>query len=196
MKSCVDFYDDSAEEWAKEWYNNETMLPFLQKFLSLVDKKKPRILDLCCGAGYDSMRLAKLGADVVGVDLSEKSLEIARKKNPDIPFYKKDMRVPFPELGKFDGILCCGGIIHLEESELEGAFNNMAEVLKKGGYLLLVFKDGSSRKDITMYNGVEYARNSIPYTKAEILQHMEHLVFIEDLTPDDGVWKFCVYKRK
>ncbi len=197
MKSCIDFYDDSADTWAEEWYSNEMMIPYLKELLSAIGKKKPRILDLCCGAGYESMRLKNLGASVVGVDLSEKSLEIARQKNPDIPFYNKDMRESYADLGMFDGILCNAGIIHIEESELYITLKNMAEVLHKGGYLLLVYKEGNKRKDTTSYNGVEYARNSIPHTQSEIVKYGgEYFSMIKDLTKEEGTWKFCLYKRK
>ena len=68
MKGIIDFYDDSAKSWADEWYENEMLLPYLKKFLNAIKKSQPRILDLCCGAGYESMRLKNLGASVVGAD--------------------------------------------------------------------------------------------------------------------------------
>jgi 2-polyprenyl-3-methyl-5-hydroxy-6-metoxy-1,4-benzoquinol methylase len=85
MKGVKDFYNKTANEWAKEWYSNETMLPLLKKFRELFDIK-PRILDAGCGAGYESMRLACLGAEVVGIDISEESINIARIKNPKCHF--------------------------------------------------------------------------------------------------------------
>lgn len=56
VKGVKDFYNAAADDWANEWYSNETMLPLLQKFLSLFNNK-PYILDAGCGAGYESMRL-------------------------------------------------------------------------------------------------------------------------------------------
>ena len=32
MKSCIDFYDDSASVWADDWYANEQLLPYLKKW--------------------------------------------------------------------------------------------------------------------------------------------------------------------
>lgn len=80
MKNCKDFYNDTAQMWADNWYGNESLLPYLKKFLNFINKDNPKILDLGCGAGYESMRLKYLGAKVVGIDFSEKELEIAREK--------------------------------------------------------------------------------------------------------------------
>ncbi len=79
MKSLIDYYDDSAELLANNWYESDELLPNLKRFLSYLPKL-PKVLDLCCGAGYESMRIHKLGAEVVGADLSEGELKIVREK--------------------------------------------------------------------------------------------------------------------
>ena len=53
-----------------EWY----------KFLQMFIKKKGTILDLGCGTGEFILRFLKDGFTVVGVDLSEKMLEMSEKK--------------------------------------------------------------------------------------------------------------------
>lgn len=49
------------------------------RFRVLEDLKGKRILDLGCGDGHNSILLAKLGARVTGIDISPKSIELARK---------------------------------------------------------------------------------------------------------------------
>lgn len=195
MKSCKDFYNDSAQMWADNWYGNDKLLSYLKSFMKHINKNKPRILDLCCGAGYESMRLKNLGAEVVGLDYSEKELDIAREKNPDIKFHERDMLASYKDLGFFDGIACIAGIVHLEESELEKAFKNMAEVLKIGGYLLLVFREGTEVKNTTIYNEVEYNRNFVYHLREKVFEAMKgSFEFVEELTPQD-TWKYLIYKR-
>ena len=53
-----------------EWY----------KFLRTFIKKKGTVLDLGCGTGEFIWRFLKDGFSVIGVDLSEKMLEISEKK--------------------------------------------------------------------------------------------------------------------
>ena len=50
------------------------------KFLRTFIKKKGTILDLGCGTGEFIWRFLKDGFSVIGVDLSEKMLEISEKK--------------------------------------------------------------------------------------------------------------------
>ena len=168
MKSCIDFYDDSAQSWADEWYENEQLLPYLKEFIKLINHDYPKVLDLCCGAGYESMRLNRLGANVIGADLSEKSLEIAREKNPTLKFYKKDMLKSYADLGEFDGVVCIAGIVHIKAGDLDKVFGNMYEVLKENGILLLVFKNGIGEKLTSTFNNKIYARNFVYHTKEEI----------------------------
>lgn len=73
----------------------------LTHYLNLPEKAK--VLDLACGKGRHSIYLNQLGYDVLGVDLSENSIEEAKKNTNDhLHFKVHDMRVPFDE--KFDGI--------------------------------------------------------------------------------------------
>lgn len=55
--------------------------PTLQELIGSVKGKS--VLDAGCGEGYLSRWLSKLGASVVGVDYSNKMLEIARNRTPE-----------------------------------------------------------------------------------------------------------------
>ena len=47
----------------------------------LGDLRDKRVLDIgCCGEGTNSILLAKLGAQVTGVDISPKSIELAERR--------------------------------------------------------------------------------------------------------------------
>ena len=50
------------------------------KFLRMFIKKRGTVLDLGCGTGEFIWRFLKDGFSVIGVDLSEKMLEISEKK--------------------------------------------------------------------------------------------------------------------
>ena len=195
METLIDYYDDFAQEWAERWYENESLKPYLHKFLSYLPQN-PNVLDLCCGCGYESMRLHNMGANVVGVDLSEKSIAIAKERNPKLRFYVRDMLKSYKDLGQFDGIACIAGIVHLQSNELEQAFINMHEVLKPDGYLLLVFKESGENRYCVVNNNVEYARNFIFHDRKELSEKMGNLFeFVKDIS-QEGDWKYFIYKRK
>ena len=82
--------------WGKvaNWYNNlieqdensyqrRLILPSLLRLVEL--KRGEVLLDLACGQGFFSRELAKLGAKVIGVDISAELINIARLQSPDPP---------------------------------------------------------------------------------------------------------------
>ena len=75
------FYNLTAEKTADEWYENFVLMPSIEEFVALL-QEKPRVLDLGCGGGYESMRLTKASAQVLGVDFSEESIRIAKDRLP------------------------------------------------------------------------------------------------------------------
>ena len=54
--------------------------PILVEFFEKGLIKKGKALDLCCGAGTNTIYLAKNGFDVTGVDISSTAIEIAKQK--------------------------------------------------------------------------------------------------------------------
>lgn len=194
MKTLIDYYDDYAEKWAENWYSNEQLLPYLKQFVELLPRNA-KVLDLCCGAGYESMRLNKLGVNVIGVDLSKKSIELAKKYNPTLNFYIKDMLKSYKELGMFDGIACIAGLVHLQEKKLEIAFKNMNEVLNDNGYLFIVVKNGDKITKSIEVDGQEYAREFYCYTLDKIKQYSnKYFTFVKELQSSEE-WKYYIFKK-
>ncbi|WP_396167978.1 class I SAM-dependent methyltransferase [Flavobacterium sp.] len=73
----------------------------LTHYLNLPDHAK--VLDLACGKGRHSIYLNQLGFTVLGVDLSENSIEVANKNaNETLHFEVHDMREPLED--KFDAV--------------------------------------------------------------------------------------------
>jgi ubiquinone/menaquinone biosynthesis C-methylase UbiE len=67
------------------WFYNEYLeMPTTLKMLGNVRGKK--ILDIGCGTGLYARILKKKGANVKGIDISERMVEIARKEVPNIEF--------------------------------------------------------------------------------------------------------------
>lgn len=93
----VELWDALADRYAAQsdvdWFDS-----FLERHLG--DVAGRRVLDLGCGHGWFTARLHERGADVVGVDGSERLLEVARQRYPDIEFEHRDLTEGFD--GTFD----------------------------------------------------------------------------------------------
>lgn len=199
MKDVRAFYDRTATEWADKWYADASMLPLHRAFLTRLPEH-PRILDLCCGAGYESMRLTNLGAEAVGLDLSAKSIAIARECNPSLAFYEGDMLESYRHIGAVDGVACIAGLVHLPEERLRAAFERITEVLKPNGLALFVVRKGEgklAKHSYAVIDGEEYDRNFYGHTLEGLRRQAEGLLeFVEELLPDEGSpWKNYLFKR-
>ena len=95
------------------------------------------VLDAGCGAGVPITQILSERFDVIGVDLSETQIELAKKNVPEAAFLCKDMtQLDFPD-NTFDGICSYYAIIHIPRGEHHSLFENFYRMLKPKGYALL-----------------------------------------------------------
>jgi 2-polyprenyl-3-methyl-5-hydroxy-6-metoxy-1,4-benzoquinol methylase len=93
-----------------------------------------RILDVGCGPGWYTSKLAAFG-EVTGIDLSEEAINMARSRYPDIQFIAGNVYDYSLPSGHFDIAISQEVIDHVEDSST--FVERVAEVLKPGGHLVL-----------------------------------------------------------
>lgn len=140
------FYDLTAEQTADVWYANDVLMPTIKDFLSLLPDQ-PRVLDLGCGPGYESMRLHAAGADVVGVDFSAESIRIARERCPQCRFFELDFRRLDDRWGTFDGVFASASLIHISPEEFSAVLEGIARLLDDQGKLMAIVRDGEGMRE-------------------------------------------------
>ena len=123
MKGTLDYYNRTACDWAESGYTTESEMPALINIAKKFNAGS-RFLDLCCGCGYDTTRMHALGYEVIGIDFSEESLRIARKKNPNIVFYNINMLKDYSFIGTVDAVFIIAGLVHIKSDELKIAFSS------------------------------------------------------------------------
>jgi SAM-dependent methyltransferase len=96
-----------------------------------------RVLDVPCGEGRIAGRLARSGYDVVGVDASERFLELAREQWPEATFRHVDMRELAFE-SEFDAIVnWFTSFGYFDRQTNDAVLRAFARALRPGGQLLL-----------------------------------------------------------
>lgn len=96
-------------------------------------------LDLCCGTGDIALALAKQGANVTGLDFSEKMLEVAahrleKSHGARLKFMQGDAQsLPFPD-SSFDAVTVGYGLRNL--SNLETGLREMVRVSRPGARIV------------------------------------------------------------
>lgn len=133
------------EELSKK-YNSDYKFDHPHQFMAystwlneIGDVKGKKILDLACGSGISSRMLSDKGAEVVGVDISQPMLEVAKQRESADPAGNKYILADaaIPELysrGQFD-LVVAAFLLHYADSidVLDGFMQNISLNLKPGG---------------------------------------------------------------
>lgn len=135
-------WDQIAEEWVTHADSNDYRNVFLipNTFALLGEVAGKKILDLGCGEGGYSRRLARKRADVTGVDGSARLIDIAKrraeKENLSIIHEVRNANslYGFGEEG-FDIVLAAMSLMDVED--YKGAVAEIYRVLRKGGEFLM-----------------------------------------------------------
>lgn len=148
----AEFHDEIRDKKLEEDINKHKYLTSNRKFYSIIRKSDgfkndflikncldKRVLDYCCGDGAKSILLAESGADVVGIDISSKSIQNCKEKiaskglSDCVSFFVMDGEKMEFEDNYFDLITSNGVLHHLD---IKKAYPELARVLKPDGKII------------------------------------------------------------
>lgn len=121
-----------------------------------------RILDLGCGNGVLTDRLAKMGADVVGMDRSQEMLRLACEQYPELVFSCQDA-ADFSFDSPFDAVFS-NAVFHWIPDQ-DGLIQSVARALKSGGSLVCEFGGSGCCETIHAAIGRAFSRRGKRYRK-------------------------------
>lgn len=97
-----------------------------------------RVLDAGCGTGVPTAKqLVDAGHEVLGLDISEAMLDIARRSVPEAEFRSLDLADVQSELGTFDAVVAFFALLMLPRAEISDVLARLRAVLRPGGYFML-----------------------------------------------------------
>ena len=211
---------EKFSKMAAEWWNPEGKFKPLHKFnpirikyikdniiknFNLKNKTKPltgvNILDIGCGGGLLSEPMSRLGANVTGIDASDKNIKIAKlhskKNNLKIKYFcSSPEKIKIEK--KFDVILNMEIIEHVED--IDFFLKSCSELLKKNGIMFVATINKTFKSYVFAIVGAEYILRWLPigthewdkFVKPEELVNIskKHSFKLESL---DGM-KFNLFK--
>jgi SAM-dependent methyltransferase len=133
-------YDDAAERHAA-WALRTRTAERMAYTRLVIDALPPRarVLELGCGAGGPSTRMIAERHRLVGIDLSWRSLQLARRNVPGAALVQADMAGFAVKPASVDAVVAFYSIIHLPRDQHAGLFRRIAGWLKPGGIFAASF---------------------------------------------------------
>ena len=200
MKKIVEAGYDSIAEHYLTWSAQIADDPRAH-YLDELDRRlgdNAKVLELGCGAGVPSTRKLAERHDVLGVDLSQQQLDLARAHVPNARVEKADMTaLSFPD-GEFDAIAAFYSILHVPRAEQPALIAKIARWLKPGGLFLASL--GVGTPDVTEnWLGVEmFFGSNTPARNRELLaEHLE--IVVDDLVtmhePDPATFHWVLARK-
>lgn len=169
-------YNRIAEDWFKDHHGDTWWIEGTDKFVSFL-KPGALVLDVGCGAGVKSQYLLDNGLKVVGIDFSEKMIEIAKREVPSATFHVADIKDLSGFQETFDGILAQAVLLHIPKTEAGGVVKGLRDKLNNSGYLYIAVKErrenGKEEEILKEDNyGYEYERFFSYFTLPEIKSYI------------------------
>lgn len=172
-------FDKFASQY-DEWYS-EKKGSFVDKvetdlaFKMIKIEKNMKILDIGCGTGNFSIKLAKMGCKVTGIDISDEMLEIAKSKATKqmlpIDFIKMDLNDLKFKDNEFDAIISVAAFEFIDDGAK--ALNEIFRIVKKDGQILVGTIAGDSAWG-ELYKSEYFQENTVfKYAKFKTLQEMK-----------------------
>ncbi|MBW4627020.1 MAG: class I SAM-dependent methyltransferase [Brasilonema octagenarum HA4186-MV1] len=150
---------DFKNQWNAELYDSKHS--FISELVAnLVELLSPKpgecILDLACGTGHLTQKIASQGAEVMGIDSAPTMIEQARKNYPQLDFDVVDA-INLPYIEKFDSIFSNAALHWIKEAEEVVVGINRA--LKPGGRFVAEFGGKGNVNTIVsaIYNALQKA---------------------------------------
>ena len=140
-------YDDLSRFWGKDFTLHDWGYKELAEFASLVrNNGGNRVLDLGCGSGVQTKLLFKKGLDVVGLDLSPKMINEAKKRVPEAKFVVGDMtKMEFTDEA-FDGVYARASLLHIPKKLIPKVLKSIHKILTSDGIFYLALKEGEGEE--------------------------------------------------
>ncbi len=148
-----------------------------QKYFSLINEleidtilphiNNKKVLEVGCGTGLILQEINKHASEAIGIDISEKMLDISRNKNLNV--LNADInKIPFSD-GYFDVVYSFKVLSHIKN--IESAIKEMTRVTKPTGKLFLEFYNPCSFKRL---NNIIFKPKN--FTRYDSLQNIKKIL--------------------
>ncbi|MDD5146273.1 MAG: class I SAM-dependent methyltransferase [Candidatus Pacebacteria bacterium] len=190
-------YNDNAQSFAKKFDALGSRADRgIKEAFALVNRLNPNVLEIGCGNGRDAEEIIKYTNDYLGIDISEKLIELARQKVPRARFEVADIeRYTFPE--KLDIIFAFASLIHASKEGLQRILKQLFGALNSGGVIYLSMKYGDVYDEVTKEDELG-VRTHYLYSIEDIKELTQDFIVVKSALEDRGgrLWVEVMLQKK
>jgi len=160
-------------ELAHQWWDTQGVFKPLHQLnplrLDYIDSRAPlagkKVLDVGCGGGILSESMAQRGAQVMGIDLAEKSLQVAQlhalEANVQLDYRCVAVEALAQEKPQaFDVVTCMEMLEHVPDPA--SVVRACAALVKPGGHVFFSTLNRNAKAYLMAVVGAEYVLNLLP----------------------------------
>ncbi|MCK5125963.1 MAG: class I SAM-dependent methyltransferase [candidate division Zixibacteria bacterium] len=133
----IEYYKKRAMEYDKIYFRDDPVRQGELTYLYNLSKRilnDRNVLDIACGTGFWTRILSETASSIIGVDINEATLEVARNKKYDCPTdYRTGDVLSLNNLPEnLDGLLATFVISHVKREDLASLREKIKKTLKPG----------------------------------------------------------------
>jgi len=141
---------------------NPLRLNYINGYANLAGKT---VLDVGCGGGILSESMAGMGADVTGIDMSDKPLQVARLHLLESGKQVNYRKIPVEQLAEeqprhYDIVTCMEMLEHVPDPQ--SVISACAQLVKPGGWVFFSTLNRNPKSYLFAIIGAEYILNMLP----------------------------------
>ena len=144
----VDTYNNSARSLAKKFDEIGPRKNDIDFVFSFCKKENPFVLEIGCGNGRDAAEICKHTNNYLGIDISEKLIEIASQNLPDKQFVTGDIETITIPLG-VDIVFAFASLIHVQKDSIEEIMKKLSTTMEEGGLIFISCKYSHHYEQVT-----------------------------------------------
>lgn len=189
-------YNKIAENYSSkrdQFANNK----YLEQLVNLL-KPGSTILDIGCGAGVpiDNYLFAR-GFKVIGIDISEKQIELAKKNVPQGSYEVKDVLELQDGEYQVDAVVSFYAIFHIPREQHQELFKKINSFLPQDGYILVTMGAGEYEGEEDCFHGVKmWWSHYGPEKNKQIIKSTGFEILLDEIDANGGEKHQIIMARK
>jgi len=152
----IETYNNAPEEYALK-FNNLNRDKDIEEVFELCKVKDPKVFEIGCGNGRDAKKILEYTDNYLGLDMSEKFLELAKEQNLGAEFVWGDIE-NFEVPKNLDIVFAFASLLHSPREEFQKIIDKVYDSLNLGGLVRISLKYSKSYEEFEKVEstGVRY----------------------------------------